>query len=49
MKDMSPEEMMQEFKQYLKKIRLDEKEKNKSEKEAMVLKQIKMLVDDSND
>jgi hypothetical protein len=49
MSNTSPEEIMQEFKQYLKQIRLDEIEKNKSEKEAMVLKQIKMLVDDSND
>ena len=49
MSNTSPEEIMQEVKQYLKQIRLDEIEKNKSEKEAMVLKQIKMLVDDSND
>lgn len=49
MKDMSPEEMMQEFKQYLKKIRLDEKEKNKNEKESMVMKQIEKLVSGNDD
>ena len=46
MTDISPEEIMKEFKQYLKKIRLDEKEKNKNEKEAMVLKQVKKLLGD---
>ena len=49
MKDMSPEEMMQEFKQYLKKIRLDEKEKNKNEKESMVMKQIEKLLSGNDD
>ena len=49
MKDMSPEEMMQEFKQYLKKIRLDEKEKNKNEKESMVMKQIEKLASGNDD
>lgn len=45
MKAMSPEEMMQEFKQYLKKTRLDEQKKNKNEKDAMVMKQIKKLIE----
>ena len=49
MKDMSPEEMMQEFKQYLKKIRLDEKEKNKNEKASMVMKQIEKLLSGNDD
>ena len=38
------EDIMAEFKQFLKKTRLDEKEKNKNEKEAMVLKQVKKLL-----
>ena len=49
MKDMSPEKMMQELKQYLKKIRLDEKEKNKNEKESMVMKQIEKLLGGDDD
>ena len=40
------EEMMKEFKQHLKKMRLDEKEKNTQEKESMIRKQIKKLLDD---
>ena len=40
------EEMMREFKQHLKKMRLDEKEKNTQEKESMIRKQIKKLLDD---
>ena len=40
------EEMMKEFKQYLKKIRLDEKEKNIEAKASMVRKQIKKLLGD---
>ena len=47
MTDVSPEEMMREFKQHLKKIRLDEKEKHTQEKEAMVSKQIKKLLGDT--
>ena len=47
--DLSPEEMMKEFKQYLKKIRLDEKRKNKEEKESMILKQIEKLLGDNDE
>ena len=43
------EDIMKDFKQYLKKIRLDEKEKNKNEKEAMVLKQVKKLLGGSDE
>ena len=43
------EEMKKEFKQYLKKIRLDEIEKNKEAKASMVSKQIKKLVGDTNE
>lgn len=49
MTDVSPEEMMREFKQYLKKIRLDEKEKSMEEKASMVMKQIKKLLGDSDE
>ena len=47
MTDVSPEEIMEEFKQYLKKIRLDEKEKNIEAKASMVRKQIKKLLGDT--
>ena len=40
------EDIMREFKQHLKKMRLDEKEKNAQEKESMIRKQIKKLLDD---
>ena len=40
------EDIMEEFKQFLKKNRLDEKEKNTKEKESMVMKQIKKLLGD---
>ena len=49
MTDVSPEEMMKEFKQYIKKTRLDEKKKNIEEKESMVMKQIKNLVGENNE
>ena len=49
MTNVSPEEMMDEFKQYLKKIRLDEKEKHIEEKESMVMKQIKKLLGDNDE
>ena len=40
------EDIMKEFKQFLKKTRLDEKAKHTQEKEAMVSKQIKLLLGD---
>ncbi len=40
----TPEEFIAEFKQYLKKLRLAEKQKNKEEKESVVLKQIENLL-----
>tara|TARA_R110000824_G_scaffold90996_3_gene221854 strand:+ start:387 stop:527 length:141 start_codon:yes stop_codon:yes gene_type:complete len=43
---VTPEEIMEEFKQFLKNTRLVEKEKNKNEKEAMALEQVKRLVGD---
>ena len=49
MTDVSPEELREEFKQYLKEIRLSEKRKNREEKESMVMKQIKKLVGDSDE
>ena len=42
----TPEDIMVEFKQFIKNTRLLEKEKNKNEKEAMALKQVKRLVGD---
>jgi len=44
MNDISPEEMLSEFKQYLKKTRLDEIEKIQENKAAAVRKQIKKLL-----
>ena len=44
MTDVSPEEMLLEFKQHIKKIRLEEKEKNTEEKASMIMKQIKNSV-----
>ena len=43
------EDIMKEFKQFLKKTRLDEKAKNTEEKESMVMKQIKKLLGDTNE
>ena len=43
---VTPEEIMNEFKQFLKKTRLDEKAKTTEEKESMVMKQIKKLLGD---
>ena len=44
MNDISPEDIMKEFKQYLKKTRLDEIEKTLENKAATVRKQIKKLL-----
>ena len=43
------EDIMKEFKQFLKKTRLDEKAKNTEEKESMVMKQIEKLVSGNDD
>jgi len=43
------EEMLREFKQFIKKNRLAEKEKHMEEKESMMTKQIKKLLGDSDE
>ena len=45
MSDISPEQMMKEFKIFLKRKRLEEIQKTVEEKELMILQQIRMLVD----
>ena len=49
MESKKPEDMMKEFKQYIKKNRLAEKEKVIEEKTSMVMKQIKNLVGENNE
>ena len=41
--------MMKEFKQYIKKNRLDEKKKHREEKASMIMKQIKKLLGDNDE
>ena len=43
------EDMMKEFKQFLKKNRLAEKSKTLEEKNSIVMKQIKKLVGENNE
>jgi len=43
------EDIMKDFKQYLKKIRLDEQKKNIEEKESMVMKQIEKLLGNNDE
>jgi len=47
--EVSPEDMLKEFKQFIKKNRLAEKEKNVEEKASMIVKQIKKLWGDSDE
>jgi hypothetical protein len=49
MTDTSPEEIMKEFKQYLKKVRLDEMEKTLENKAATLVKQIKIFLGEQNE
>jgi hypothetical protein len=46
---VSPDELQKEFKQYLKKTRLAEQEKNRADKAAIVMKQIKKLLGDQDE